>query len=482
MAAARSAFVCPGPIFWIAGRLPTTREMAAIDLLDPPNGVGPRQHGCRRVPESTRGECRRGQTCLSPPTLAPPVSTTTDLLPLTATLSPDSPAAVAEIVRSANIEQTPLYPLGGGTSLHFGLPAKQPGWGVSLLGLNRVIDYPARDLTITVEAGITLSELRATLAQERQWLPIDAPQAESATLGGLIATGFSGPRRFSHGTLRDYVIGISAVDGRGVPFKGGGRVVKNVAGYDFCKLLIGSLGTLGIVTGVTLKVKPMPQAMAFVGCDVANLPAAEHLLAALIHSRATPTAVELLAGPAWAKDPALGPLQGAARLVIGLEGTQVEVDFMTAQLLREWQAAGAKGATVHSDETAGLWSRLTEFPADSDSLTIKASVLPSAVTSVAAELLAIDPQASLAAHAGNGVIVARFPTLEPQEVAKQLIRVIQPAAGQTNGSVVVLSAPSGAELTRQTVWGGATAAHRLMRSIKAQFDPQGLLNPGRFLY
>src|SRR6185369_14097741 len=118
--------------------------------------------------------------------------------------------------------------------------------------------------------GITMQALAELLAKERQRLPIDVPQAEQATIGGVIATNWNGPRRFGEGTVRDYVIGISAVDGRGQPFKGGGRVVKNVAGYDFCKLLTGSLGTLGIITQLSLKVKPRTECTAAIQCDCAD--------------------------------------------------------------------------------------------------------------------------------------------------------------------------------------------------------------------
>jgi len=166
-------------------------------------------------------------------------------------------AELTELIRRAGRESTPLYPVGGGTSLNFGLPPKQPGWQVELTGLSQIVDYPAADMTITVGAGIRISELQTVLRQQQQQLPLDVPQADQATLGGVLATNFSGPRRLGYGTARDYVIGIRAVDGRGTPFAGGGRVVKNVAGYDFCKLLIGSLGTLGVITEVTLKLKPL---------------------------------------------------------------------------------------------------------------------------------------------------------------------------------------------------------------------------------
>ena len=139
------------------------------------------------------------------------------------------------------------------------LLAARPGHGLDLTGLSKIVDYTPRDMTILVEAGVRMADLAATLAAEGQQLPIDVPRAAEATIGGVVATNWNGPRRYGHGTIRDYVIGIHAVDGRGVPFKGGGRVVKNVAGYDFCKLLTGSLGTLGVITQLALKVKPLPE-------------------------------------------------------------------------------------------------------------------------------------------------------------------------------------------------------------------------------
>ncbi len=137
------------------------------------------------------------------------------------------------------------------------------------------------------------------------------PQPAAATLGGVVATAFSGPRRYGYGTMRDYVIGITAVDGRGTPFKAGGRVVKNVAGYDFCKLLTGSLGTLGVITQVTLKVRPLPERSRVSGVRTARSDAvAERLLAALVDSATTPTAVELLLGPRWREHASLGIADG----------------------------------------------------------------------------------------------------------------------------------------------------------------------------
>lgn len=415
------------------------------------------------------------------------MSTATDILPLEETKSPSEQAEVAEIVRAAGAAGQAIYPIGGGTALDYGVAAKRPGWGLSLAGLDRVVDYPARDMTITVEAGITMARLAEVLSAERQRLPIDVPQASEATLGGVVATNFNGPRRYGQGTVRDYVIGISAVDGRGTPFKGGGRVVKNVAGYDFCKLLTGSLGTLAVITQVTLKIKPIPEATAFVACDVADLNEAESRLAALVHTATSPVAIELLAGPAWYDDPALGPQAdgSVARLVVGVEGSAAEVEWMLTQLALEWRQAG-----VHElrriDEpnaVAGLWQRLAEFPAQGQwPLVLKANVLPGATTSLVAELLAADAECSLQAHAGNGIVIARLPQMSAEGISPVLIRRLQPAAREASGNVVVLRGELAAELPRQAIWGAVPDDIAMMRSAKNQFDPQGLLNPGRFVY
>lgn len=407
------------------------------------------------------------------------------VLPLKQTIQPADQAALAESLREANQTRTAVYPIGGGTSTAFGLPAKQQGIGLSLSGLNCVVDYPARDMTITVEAGIRMQRLSETLIAERQRLPIDAPQAGEATLGGVIATNFSGPRRYGCGTIRDYVIGISAVDGRGTPFKGGGRVVKNVAGYDFCKLLCGSLGTLGVITQVTLKLKPIPPATAFLAASVADPQSAEPLLAALVNSKTTPVAVELLTGPVWRSDPAIGSLanEAGAVLLAGFEGTRTEVDWMLGQLRTEWQEQGVQ--QIHqpaNDQIDPLWQRLTEFPAQEPTATLlKVNAVPSAVSNIISLLQNVDPGCSVQSHAGNGIVLARMSKPGP-EVSQAIIKKLQPAVRAVGGNVIVLLPGEGLEMTRQVVWGSGTDDLRMMQAVKQQFDPFNLLNPGRFIY
>lgn len=413
------------------------------------------------------------------------MSAIAETLPLSERREPEDQAGVADAVGSAFQQGTAIYPIGGGTSLDYGLPAREQGVGVVMTKLARVVDYPARDMTITVEAGITLEQLAATLATERQWLPVETPQADRATLGGLVATAFSGPRRYGYGTLRDYVIGITAVDGRGETFKAGGRVVKNVAGYDFCKLLTGSLGTLGVITQLTLKIRPRPERSAFLVAELRDLDAAERLLAAIIDSATTPAAVELLLGPQWRQHASLGELTAGAVawLAVGLEGTGAEVEWMLEQLAAEWRELGVAAPRMLVEESAAaLWHDLAEFPALAAApLVFKASLLPSRTIEFCQTVLEVDPGASIQAHAGNGIVLARFANFEAGDVSRGLISRLHPAARLSGGSAVVLSSTLDG-LTRQAVWGGATEATEWMGKVKQQFDPKNLLNPGRFVY
>ena len=398
------------------------------------------------------------------------------------TVIPAEQHEVSALVRDAYARDLPVF-IGGNTGANGLFPARVPSIHLVTTGLNRVVDYPARDMTITIEAGITMSALAEALATERQWLPIDVPQPERATLGAVIDSNISGERRYGCGTMRDYVIGISAVDGRGTPFKGGGRVVKNVAGYDFCKLLTGSMGTLGVITQVTLKVRPIPEASALLQLPVADLGVAEKLLASMSKTRTTPIAIELLSGPAWCSTPrSSAPCQ----LVAGLEGTSAEVDWMLAKLQTEWAELGGSGATTLQGDTARhLWRRLADFAApDARSLIIKVGVLPSAVTQFVQAANAAFPSCSIQAHAGNGILAVRLDQLQESQTTA-VIQQVRRLAEKFNGHAGVLSTPTSAagdRLTRELMLGPAGPTQPVMDAIKQQLDPKGLLNPGRFIF
>ncbi len=443
-------------------------------------------------------------------------------LPLEATLAPADPGEAAEAVRAAFAEKKAVYPLGGGTQICRGAWPQRPGLGLRLAKLSKVVDYPADDMTITVEAGLTAKRLAATLAEHHQQLPIDVPMAAQATIGGLIALGHSGPRRLAYGTLRDYVLGLEAIDGRGTRFRAGGRVVKNAAGLNVHRMMVGALGTLGVITEVTLIVRPQPECSALLACDVPDWQQAERLLAAILRSDTLPTAVELLAGTYLEQAP---PVKAAAdtvaRLLVGFEGTEAEVCWMLEQLAAEWRKEGiAEAKSFGPAEAVATWEWLCALPAD-----IEMAVLPGRTTAAVYRLLQIVPLAGVQAHAGNGVICVALPPQgqarpdsapggseswsspgenrqghshtgvaeadaseghgKPHQMAHiaALVRnKLRPAIAELGGRVRILRTPPGVALTREDVWGPLGKERAVMDEIKQRFDPAGILNPGRFIF
>jgi glycolate oxidase FAD binding subunit len=415
---------------------------------------------------------------------------------ITETIAPTTSADVADALRAAHETRTPVYPVGGGTALDFGIAPARPGHGLDLTGLSKIVDYAPRDMTILLEAGVRMAELAAILAVEGQQLPIDVPRAAEATIGGVVATNWNGPRRYGHGTIRDYVIGIHAVDGRGVPFKGGGRVVKNVAGYDFCKLLTGSLGTLAVITQLALKLKPRPEQTATVAAACRNLAAAEEILVRLAKLAAPPAAIDLVIGEEW-KVPVLhSAAKSASRangcapfVMVRLEGTELEATWLADLVVREISDAGALAVRKLDPADADtLWTKQVAFAdrgagnaSDGSPLAIKIAVPPSAITQIIAELLAIDSECTIQAHAGSGIIIARFSRFSHADVSKTLVGKLRPAVVQHGGSLVVFQTTLEG-LTPHVVWGGRTDATVLMERVKQKFDPNNILNPGRFVF
>jgi glycolate oxidase FAD binding subunit len=398
-------------------------------------------------------------------------------------VSPGDQAGIVDVVRAAYEARQPVYPMGGATALDYGNPSTRPGIRLGLTSMAGIVDYTPRDMTILVEAGIRMADLAATLAAEGQQLPIDVPRSSEATIGGVVATNWSGPRRYGYGTVRDYVIGIHAVDGRGVAFKGGGRVVKNVAGYDFCKLLTGSLGTLAVITQLALKVKPLAETAATLVAECRNLAQAETVLARLANLEAPPVTIDLLIGTAWQQ-----MLDDRVVIAVRIEGTAVEVAWLAEQVEGESSSAGTMGIRrLGDEEAAALWSRQIEFSdrgagdaPDDSPLVLKIAVPPNAVTAVIADLQQRDENCSIQAHAGSGIVYARFSRFDAADVTRVLVGKLRPAALQRGGSLVVVSHKFDG-LTPHILWGGRTEASILAERIKQKFDPHNILNPGRFI-
>jgi glycolate oxidase FAD binding subunit len=395
---------------------------------------------------------------------------------------PVSVAELSDLVRRAAADGQALYPLGGRTGLDQGLPPDRPGLAIDLRALDQVIDYPARDMTITVQAGITLARLQEVLAAENQRLPVDVPHPDRATLGGALATNASGPRRFGFGTLRDYVIGISVVNDEGHEVKAGGRVVKNVAGYDLCKLYVGSLGTLGIITQVTLKLKPRPEEQALLA-----LPCGPDAVAPLLdrlHASATrPVCVELLNAAAVRALDVRGRLAAAPWLVVaGYEDNREALVWQVQQAIGELPAGGAAGLDVWAGRTAGWpWDALAEFPSRPEAtLTFQANLLPRATAEFCRNAAALPEAPLLQAHAGNGIVVGHVDGPLTAERAQAMLKALQDWAAAAHGNVILLRCPPAWKKVLP-VWGRPRGDLWLMRRVKEQLDPRRLFNPGRFV-
>ena len=407
-----------------------------------------------------------------------------NLLPVTDTLEPKSSAEVAAHLLECYEQSMAVYPVGGQTALDYGLPATTAGIAVSTKAMDHVIDFPVRDLTITVEAGMPMQRLANLLAAEGLMLPLDVPQAEQATLGGVIATNTNGHRRFGLGTVRDYVIGIEAVDGKGQLFHGGGRVVKNVAGYDFCKLLTGSLGTLGIITAATVKVKPISEQTTTVVAVVPNGYSGETAVASMLVSEATPVAVQWLQGEYWQQLCGGGSkVAGQSIMAIQLAGTKVEVDWSQATVLRELKAAGlTDGSILDPTQQQALWSAVCEFPANDAELVIQVQTVSSGVVEIIAKCCELNSDCVIQAAAGDGVITVAFGQLPTGGISAALIGKLAPLAARFHGNVVTLKNPQAVEVTAGSRWGRLSAPLSIMQQVKEQFDPRGILNPGRFVF
>jgi len=496
-----------------------------VGRFNPGKVLPPKVAGTRRVPFAAEGDSPIFAACaakIGTVPIAAKIGTVptnaSKYLPLTETVAPAGSAEVAEVVRRAARDGVPVYPIGGGAALDYGARPTEPGIGLSTAGLDRIVDHAANDMTITVEAGVTLARLAEQLASCRQRLPIDVAQPDRATVGGAVAVNPSGPRRFGFGTLRDYLLGIRAVDGEGREFRGGGRVVKNAAGYDLGKMLIGSLGTLAVVTEVTLMVRPMPETSALVCCDLPELQSAEPLLAAMIHTKTLPVAVELLLGgpsrtgtresmtvrtPHAPRDVSLTRSvrstsePGSVRLVVGFEGGQPEVRWMVDQISSEWSEQGVTATAVvgpehaagawagrrtplapregHSEDVARAWAGLMDAP---DELQI--NVLPSRTVDMIGRLRAFDAECAVQAHAGNGVILARLAAQPPAEVMHY--ERLRAMAADLGGNMVVRRPPNGARLTARDVWGTPGEGAAVTTALKERFDPRHILNRGRYVF
>ena len=371
---------------------------------------------------------------------------------------------VAETMRVAAAHGWSVVPRGRGTKLTWGAPPRSADLALDLSGLDQVLDHAAGDLIVVTQAGTPLSEVQRVAAGGQQRLTLDET-VPGGTVGGVLATNASGPRRTSIGAARDLLIGITVVRADGVVAKAGGRVVKNVAGYDLGKLLIGSFGTLGVIVEATFRLHPVPTAQRWVSVPAADPAAAMRLAQSVVHSSLVPAAVEV----AWpGRD-------GGGTLHVLLEGRP---DGVSGRAQRLCELLGRDASTAEDPPADGAtypWDPTAT--GDDRAVALKLTHRLSGLANVLAA--ASEHGAQVRGSAGSGVLYAALaPDTEATTAASSVEHLRSVCAGH-GGSAVVVDAPTAVK-DAVDQWGPVSALD-LMRRVKDQFDPDHRLAPGRFV-
>lgn len=409
-----------------------------------------------------------------------------DFVPLAAA-RPSDVDEIAEIMRWANRAGVAVYPAGGRTFTRMGNAPARPGIALDLSGLNRILDFQPFDLTVSVEAGVTISQLDAALEQDGKHVPMSAPLTQRATVGGTLATGISGPLRSAYGLPRDWLIGVTVVGADGTLTKAGGKVVKNVTGYDLNRLYIGSLGTLAVITDATFKLGPAPAEWAVVVGAFSDVQTAAEAAQDLQAQYFAPLGLHVLTRGAAAR---FAPDMVGRTLAVAVQGGRpMSMRRRVNDTIDLWNAAADGVQAFRGDEAKSLMDDLTDLPASAVSpptVCVRINAPPSALAQVLAWSDANPgalPPPSIAADVGFGggrlLWWDDMSSVDPVHAAEGL-RSLQTEAATLGGGAVIERCPAdvGAFID---VWGPQPSGMGIMRRLKEQFDPNNILNPGRFI-
>ena len=379
-------------------------------------------------------------------------------------VEPATGDATGAVLEWASREKHCVLVRGSGTKLAWGAPPRGIDILISTVRLNAVVAHRHGDLTATVQAGARLGDVNRALAQHRQWIPLDPPEADRATIGGIVAANDSGPRRHRYGAPRDLIIGVEFARADGRLAKGGGIVVKNVAGYDLPRLLTGSFGSLGVILTATFKLYPLTAASRTLVVEPLDPPGLGALAVKLAASHLTPTALEFATHP--------------LRLIIRFESIEASVTQQSETASKLIAEHGYSARTLSESAEQELWQSHASLAGDDSGALLKVSVLPTelAATLTLIERLAGKAGYTAAGRAGAGVFLLRL--TGETESQKRVIDGLRDALQIGRGSaVLVKSAPD--MRPHVDVWGPIGDGLVVMKAIKQQFDPAGILSPGR---
>lgn len=408
------------------------------------------------------------------------------------------PAAVARVTEAEQVAVVlgvaqehglAVSPRGGGSMLDLGNPIERLDIVLDLRGLDTIVDYQPDDLTLTVQGGVMAGDIARLLEQRGQSLPLDIPLPDTATIGGALATNAHGPRRLRYGTARDLVIGMQVAQPLDGLARSGGKVVKNVAGYDLAKLHIGGLGTAGVITEITFKLWPAPAACGAVIASFYSCEAAHAVAMQAIHGQLFPTAVDL-AGPPFAQRlcEASGAESASGQWLLAslLQGVPAAVQRQSRGMAALCTTGGATAVTSLDKPAADrLFARLRDFGRsieDPASLVLRVSVLPSRTAAAAGVIEDNSPslggRPELLLRPGSGTVLANW-AAAPADRLVDAIRRLRASLAQIGGGLVVERCPSAVAALIE-VWGVDGRDVALMQRLKQTYDPNSTLNPGRF--
>lgn len=378
---------------------------------------------------------------------------------------PHTQEQLAAVMSAANSNKWSVLPCGSTSKLHWGSLSKNIDIVISTERINRLIEHAVGDLTVTVEAGMKFGELQEILAQSRQNLALDPAFPASATIGGIVATADTGSLRQRYGGVRDQLLGITFIRADGQIAKAGGRVVKNVAGYDLMKLFTGAYGTLGIISQVTFRVYPLPETSGTV-ILTGKAEAISQAATIIQGSELTPTQADLISSQ-LVSDLSLGSGIG---LIVRFQSISESVQEQSNRLLAIGQKLGLNGAIYSAENEANLWQQLPETIhnyGNNSEITAKIGLLPTAAVEV------INQINFGLIHLNSGLGLVR---LENQNQVLKLRDLCQ----SNSGFLSVLSAPFEIK-EKLDIWGYNGNGLDMMQRIKKQFDGNYILSPGRFV-
>ena len=404
-------------------------------------------------------------------------------------VSPATAEEVAAILAAAASHGAAVITWGGGTGMGIGAPPQRYDIALDITRLDQVVEHVAADLTVTVQAGIRLQELQDRLAEKGQYLPLDPPLPEKTTIGGILAANAGGPWRYAHGGPRDWLLGLKVALPNGNVVKSGGRVVKNVAGYDMSKLFVGSFGSLGVIVEAAFKVMPVPPARASAVASFKSCAAAARAGLALHSRNLSLESLELLNAKAAA---AVLPSEidlprDGWLLLIAAAGNGTAVERTLKELAAICGGDGAMIARLSPEQADATWQRLRGFylPAEKEeSFLLRASLLPSQIASFAESTQSLAKEKGLslqlAAWLGLGSVYVLLRSDGRPLNESDILAAMRNLTRGLGGYLVVEGCPAFAK-RQLDVWGQAGPDTALMAKIKGQLDPRGTLSPGRFL-